>query len=55
MITLISIVVLSRPSLPPFPVTPAPVSSAPRTAVRQAVFTERIRTALGEAWRVLIS
>lgn len=45
MITLISIVVLSQPA------RPTPVVY---TATRHVVFSERIRFALGEAWRVLI-
>lgn len=46
MITLISLVVLSQPRrlpAPPF-----------RVEARPVIFGERIRSALGEAWRVLI-
>lgn len=46
MITLISLVVLSQPQHLPAP--------ALRIEARPVVFSERIRSALGEAWRVLI-
>ena len=47
MTTLLCIVVLKSPSV-------AASRPAARLPLRQAVFSERIRSALGEAWRALI-
>ena len=46
MIALISLVVLTQSKTVP--------RVPPRTVARPVVFSERIRSALGEAWRVLI-